>query len=136
MVFQIPGSRGLIGCRNGVFVCTGDFAEILIFHSLGKNQSQVVGGCVMIGVRQTIGVDKMGIFAAQFCSTGIHHIGECTDGTGYLHGHLGADFIGRGQHNGIQTLLHRQFFAYLGINRRVSRCQIRQNHIGKSNLLV
>ena len=90
----------------------------------------------MIRIRQTVGIDKMGIFTPKLSSPLVHHIRKSADRSGYLDSHLGTDFVSRGQHNCIKTLLYGQLFAYLGINSGITWRQVRENDISKGDFFI
>ena len=95
---------------NVVFFAN-DTAEGFILERFPGNVGKVPGCGVVFRVVKAVGVDKMGIFAAQFLGSGIHHIYEVRDTPAHEFCHAGGDFIGRSQKDGVQTLFHCKYLT-------------------------
>ena len=67
-----------------------------------------MGAGLVLFVRHTVAVDKMGIRAAQLFGFRIHHIRKGSFGTGDMLGYGNADLVGGGQHHRIEAILHRK----------------------------
>ena len=92
-----------------------DHPERLVFVCLCGNQCHIIRADPVIFIRQTITVIEMRIPTSQFLCALIHQIDKRLVITTKFLPHMLRNristFIGRLQHNRIQTLLHRQFFS-------------------------
>ena len=92
-----------------------DHPERLVFVCLCGNQCHIIRADPVIFIRQTITVIEMRIRTSQFLCALIHPIDKrpviTTQFLPHMFRNRISTFIGRLQHNRIQTLLHRQFFS-------------------------
>ena len=67
----------------------------------------------MLFIRQSVAVIKMRVLTAQLGRPVVHHLDKRTDIPADMLPHRISAFIGRGEHNPVQTLLHRHLLAHV-----------------------
>ena len=92
---------------------TGNIAQIIIAEIGSGDLRHIIRTDIMVGIKKTVGVDKMGIPAAQFRGPLIHQIREITLGSGNLFRQSVGHFIGGGDHQSVQGLLDRYGFTHI-----------------------
>ena len=102
-----------VGGGDGVGLGVAHGHKGVVLQCLAGYEPQIPRGGIVVVVGQTRGVDKMGVLAAQFLGAAVHLVHESGDAAGDLLGEDVAHLVGRGHHQAVQKLLHRQHFAPL-----------------------
>ena len=110
---EVSGTAGNIGGRYGIGSGSGNCPETVIADCCLHDQSQVVGGGVLIIVRKTGRIGKYGIGTTKFLGAVIHFLDKSIHRTADLFCNLKGNIIGRSQHDRIEALLHGKNFSEL-----------------------
>ena len=124
-VIQPPRLRLLICRRNLIGRGSRQRAKFRILHSRTRDQSHIIGACIMGWIRQAICVCKMCILRAKLLGAVVHQHGERLCTAGNMRRQHARGIICRFNHHGIFQLLYRQLFAasqcnVCGITRHLS----------------
>ena len=106
-----PGLRDHVGGLQGVGGGGDDFAENLVLHSGGSHEVDVIGGGVVVGIVETMGVGKVSACHAQVFRSLIHalHKGLFRAAQGF--GQNVTGLIARRHQIAVQQLLDGEHFA-------------------------
>ena len=126
-----------IGRRNLIICFAHHGTVFLMLQQFFCNESHIAGCRIMIFVMETIGIEEVGIFTAQFFCPLCHVFGKGFRGAVHVFRYTIGGFIGRTQDDGPQHLFQSQGFAFLngdmgtagfdGIDRIMRECDfIRQ----------
>ena len=90
-----------------------DGHQLLVLHGLFGNEVHIPGGGVVLGVVDAVGIDEVGVFAAQGLGPGVHLSHKGGHGTGDGLGQDLAGLVGGDHHHAVQQVLHRHDLAGL-----------------------
>ena len=77
------------------------------------DEVEVPGGGVVVGVRQAVGVDKVGVRTPQGRGLLVHLLHKAVNGAGHRLGQDVAPLVGRGEHDAVEEAVHRQLLPHL-----------------------
>ena len=123
--------RGLHEIRGGIRY----FGKFFMRKELSRDQRHIISTGVMLLVEQSVGVCKVRIIASQLLGPAVHHIRELVEGTAHFLCQSGRHFIGGGDKESIQTLLHcerlTRINAYAGASvfNTEDRCLRKLHHV-------
>ncbi len=106
------GARGgLVGFGNGVVVVAAEGDKLLIVYRLHRNEGEVTGGGVVVGVLEAAGVVEVGILTAELGGAAVHLHDKGTDGAGDVFGQNVAGLVRARVHRAIEQVAHRQLLV-------------------------
>ena len=104
-VVQGPLGR-LVGGGDGIGVRRDDLPEGGVGHALLGHEIDILGGGVMVGVVQAVGVYKVGALHAQLLGALVHLLHEGGDVAAYGHGQDVGRLVGRVDHQAVEQVLN------------------------------
>ena len=113
MVGGVLGSGAvmLVGDRQHNLRLSHQLGDGLVFHGRQRDLQQVPGGGVVVLVMQAVGVDKMGIGAAELIGTLVHQANEISRRAGNILCNGIAGFVCRNDHHAVKHVFQRHLFA-------------------------
>ena len=95
-----------------------------------------MGRGVVVLVIQAAGIVKMASRAAQALRLLVHQLGKCLPGAAYMTGQGVGALIGRGQHQGVETVPHCQDISLVNAGAAASGLHIVYIVMGKCDHLI
>ena len=99
--------------RNRIIGCADNLSETGILKSCPHDLCQIIGCCIMIGIRKSACIGKMRVTASKLSGLLIHHLNKLSFCSPYIFCHLSAHFIGRFNNGRIPAVLHGNGFSQL-----------------------
>ena len=110
--------RALVGQvrgRDGVLDRIADRGEELVAERFLRDAVEVMRRCVMVVVRQAVGVDKVRARAAELLRAGVHTLHERRDAAADIFRDDVTRLVGRGDHGAVEKVLERHGLTDLDV---------------------
>ncbi len=126
------GIRGLKMMGRGV----SDSGKKLVLEKSPGNNRKVIGGGIVIIVMETVGVDKMSVFAAKLRRLIVHHFGKVIHTAPDMFGHGVGHFVGGACQNAVKTFFHGHRFVFVDSDVRAAGFYAKYSVAGKGDDFV
>ena len=108
----------------GMFVCciqvgafgTCYFFKYRVLYCCTTNQCHIIRASIMIITVQTVWIGKVCVHTAKAIGSFIHKVCKSRNTARYIVCYTVTNFIGRSQHDTIETLFNAKLFPYLCFN--------------------
>ena len=94
----------------------GNRAEFFMREEFSGNQGHIIGACIVLFIKQTVRIDKVGILTAKLFCSRIHHIREFVQRTAHFFSKARCHFVGGSDEQRIQTLLYCECLSRIDSN--------------------
>ena len=132
--FQSIGQR--IAFFQGVSICLRNLAELIVLHGGPQNERHVMGGGVMVFVRQSVRIGEMSTGTSKLGCSLIHQVSESLVRTGDVLRQRGPRLVGRDEHQGVQGIFHGELGAYIDAGAAAARFNPIDRFAGKCDDII